>query len=238
VLVIALTCLLSQAALATHNASSFALTFPHLHESSSFMTKSILLALLVSLGAISFPSLGSAQSDPLRVSVANLNQDLSLLSQEVRTLRLEIEEMRRENARLRAEVAASTSNRDVQMQMTNLAGAIETLRSEYRAADEEQKRQILSEVSRQIEVLAGETQDALNSVAEVVGSQPQVQTPVHFSEDYPKTGVTYTVRSGDTLSKIARAHGSTVKHIQNANKIVNPARDLQVGQTIFIPVAQ
>jgi LysM repeat protein len=202
------------------------------------MTKSIFPALLFFIGVLSVPSQIFAQSDQLRVSVANLGQDVSLLSQEVRTLRLEIEEMRRENERLRSQVAAAASNRDTQTQITNLATAIETLRSEYRAADEAQKQQIIAEVTRQINALAEETQGALNSVAEAVGSQPQVQTPAHFSEDYPKTGVTYTVRSGDTLSKIARDHGSTIKHIQNANKIVNPARDLRVGQTIFIPVAQ
>jgi LysM repeat protein len=80
------------------------------------------------------------------------------------------------------------------------------------------------------------TQQVQVAIDTVGGAQPKISTPVHFSEDYPKTGVTYTVRSGDTLSAIARAHGSTVKHIQNANKIVNPSRDLQVGQTIFIPV--
>jgi LysM repeat protein len=180
----------------------------------------------------------SAQSDSLRVTVANLNQDVSLLAQQVKTLRLEIEEMRRENTRLRSQVATARADRDTEAQIDNLSSAIETLRREYRAADEAQKQQIIAEVTRQVEALAEETEQAINVVADAVGAQPQVDTPVHFSEDYPETGITYTVRSGDTLSKIAREHGSTIKHIQNANKIVNPARDLQVGQTIFIPIAQ
>lgn len=180
----------------------------------------------------------AAQSDNLRVSVANLSQDVSLMAQQVKTLRLEIEEMRRENARLRAQVSAASSNRDTDAQISNLSTAIDTLRREYRAADEAQKQQIIAEVTRQVEALAKETEKAINVVADAVGQQPQVTAPVHFSEDYPETGITYTVRSGDTLSKIAREHSSTIKHIQNANKIVNPARDLQVGQTIFIPIAQ
>lgn len=180
----------------------------------------------------------AAQSDNLRVTVANLSQDVNLMAQQVKTLRLEIEEMRRENQRLRAQVSAASSNSDTNAQISNLSTAIDTLRREYRAADEAQKQQIIAEVTRQVEALAKETEKAINVVAEAVGQQPQVSTPVHFSEDYPETGITYTVRSGDTLSKIAREHGSTIKHIQNANKIVNPARDLQVGQTIFIPIAQ
>ncbi len=179
----------------------------------------------------------SAQSD-MRVVVANLHQDVTLLAQQVKALRLEIEEMQRENTRLRAQVTAASSNRDTEAQITNLSSAIETMRREYRQADELQKQQIITEVTRQIDALAKQTQGALNSVANAVESQPQVVAPVRFSDDYPKAGITYTVRSGDTLSQIARENGSTIKHIQNANKIVNPAKDLQVGQTIFIPISQ
>lgn len=189
------------------------------------------------LSAIQFTGPLAAQSD-MRVTVANMKQDLSALSQEVKALRLEIEQMRRDNARLRAQVSASQADDNTQTQISNLSVAIDGLRREFKSADESQKQVILAEVNRQMEAFAKETQSALNSVADAVDAQPTVSTPVHFSEDYPKTGKPYVVRSGDTLSKIARQHGSTIKHIQNANKIVNPARDLQVGQTIFIPIAQ
>ncbi len=217
---------------------SFALTFPGVGKSFPFMLRLILTALVLGVCIGAAPAPLGAQSGNLRVDVANLSQDLSLLTQQVKTLRLEIEEMRRENARLRGQVAAASAAGETEAELANLASAIEALRREYRAADEAQKRQIIAEVTRQVEALAKETQTAINTVAEAVGQQPQVSTPVHFSEDYPETGVTYTVRSGDTLSKIARQHGSTVKHIQNANKIVNPARDLQVGQTIFISIEE
>lgn len=180
----------------------------------------------------------SAQSDNLRISVANLSQDVSQLVQQVKTLRLEIEQMHRDNKQLRLQLAAATSNRQTDAQISSLMSAIDTLRQEYKAADADQKKQIILELNRQMKAFASETQNAINVVAEAVGSEPQVSTPVSFSSDYPKTGITYSVRSGDTLSKIARDHGSTTKHIQNANKIVNPSKDLQVGQTIFIPIAQ
>jgi LysM repeat protein len=170
--------------------------------------------------------------------VANLSQDVNLLGQGLKTVRLEIEELRRENARLRSQVAAASSKSDTNAQISNLSVAIETLRREYGSADARQKQQILAELNRQISVLAKETQVAINSIAKAAYNQPKVATPVHFSDDFPKTGKTYVVRSGDTLSKIARDHGSTIKHIQNANKIVNPSKDLQVGETIFIPISQ
>ena len=202
------------------------------------MLKTYFSALFCLASLILLASPAFSQSDNLRVTVANMAQDMSLLSQQVKTMRLEMEELRRENTRLSARVTAASSNRETQSQITNLSSAIETLRQEYRAADEAHKQQIIAEVSRQIDALARETQSAINTVATAVGSKPQVSTPVHFSSDYPKTGITYTVRSGDTLSAIARKHGSTIKHIQNANKIVNPSRDLKVGETIFIPISQ
>jgi LysM repeat protein len=44
----------------------------------------------------------------------------------------------------------------------------------------------------------------------------------------------YTVRAGDTLLQIARRYGTSVKALQAANSITNPA-DLQIGQVLRIP---
>ncbi len=194
--------------------------------------------LFFSLGILNLPTPLVAQSDNLRVSVANLSQDVNQLSQQVRALRLENEQMQRENQRLRSQLDELKSNRQTEAQMSQLNSAIEALRRDYRAADAAQKEEILAEVNRQMRALAKRTEEAIASIASAVDSQPQVEVPVSFSSDYPKTGITYTVRSGDTLSQIAREHNSTVRHIQNANQIANPARDLRVGQTIFIPIAQ
>ena len=45
---------------------------------------------------------------------------------------------------------------------------------------------------------------------------------------------TYTVQSGDTLSGIAGAHGTTWQVLAELNKIDNP-RHLRVGQVIKLP---
>ena len=202
-----------------------------------YMSKFFFWALLNFISVFLLFSPVAAQ-DSLRVNVANLSQDVNLLEQSLKTMRLEIEELRRENARIRAEVAAASTKSATSAQISSLSVAIETLRREYGSADAKQKQQILAELNRQISVLAKETQSAINSIAKATYNQPQVATPVYFSEDFPKTGKTYVVRSGDTLSQIARDHDSTIKHIQNANKIVNPSKDLQVGETIFIPISQ
>lgn len=174
-----------------------------------------------------------AQSD-LRVSVADMKQDLAALIQEVKALRLELDQVRYEQARL----SAAKSGDRTQAELSRLSATIDAVGKAYRLADERQKQTILAEANRQIEALAKQTQAALEALAKTGASQPATPAPIHFSEDYPKTGKPYVVRSGDTLSKIARDHGSKVKDIQNANKIANPSRDLQIGQTIFIPIAQ
>lgn len=196
------------------------------------------VALAIFIGAFIVNTPVAAESSSLRVSVANLSQDVGLLAQQVKTLRLEIEDLRRENTRLRAQVSSASSNNEVQAQLSRLSTAIDSLRREYRQADDVQRKQIIAEVTRQMNALGRETQSAINSVANAVDSTPSIEQPVYFSEDYPKTGKPYVVRSGDTLSGIARKHNSTVKYIQNANKIANPAKDLRVGETIFIPISQ
>jgi len=199
----------------------------------------IIRSALFALAGVLFggPTAG-AQTDNVRVAVAGLQQDVNILARDLKSLALEMESLRRENAELRRQVAAATADESTRNRIDGLSAAVEALRREYRRADEDQKRQIIAEVSKQIEALAKETQSAIETVAAAVEATPNVPTPVRFTDDYPKTGITYTVSPGDTLSGIARAHGSTVKHIQNANKIVNPARDLRVGETIFIPIPE
>ncbi len=46
-------------------------------------------------------------------------------------------------------------------------------------------------------------------------------------------GETYTVKSGDTLTKIAKTHGTTVKAIEAANNLTTD--HIKVGQKLNIP---
>ena len=198
------------------------------------LLRSCFLCMILAAQTTLIPAIAFAQSD-VRVAVAGLKQDLSLLSQEVRTLRLEIEQLSRENSALRARITSNEADQSLQEQLKAISFGIEKVRLEYKAADSKNKVTIIAELNQQIEVLTKKVQAAIHSVA---NAQPKTSIPPKFYDDYPKTGVSYTVESGDTLSAIARIHGSSTKHIQNANKIVNPSRDLQRGQTIFIPIPQ
>jgi LysM repeat protein len=94
-------------------------------------------------------------------------------------------------------------------------------------------RDLALQLTQQMERLAKQTQAALDTLAKSAATRaPTVSTS--FTEDYPRQGVTYTVQSGDTLAGIAQRFNSSVRDIQNANKIADPTR-LQVGQVLFIP---
>ncbi|CAI8269631.1 MAG: Uncharacterised protein [Opitutia bacterium UBA7350] len=173
-------------------------------------------------------------ADSVRVAVADLKQDMASVQREVRALLLEVEQLRRENESLRSALNAAST----QQQIAQIVASLQNLQREFEQADKLMEQAIMLKVTRQMESLANQMQTALESVSKAVSRQPNIKKPVRFTEDYPQTGVTYTVRSGDTLTKIAREHDSTIKDIQNANKIENPSRDLRVGQSIFIPIAQ
>ena len=196
------------------------------------------LALVLFWGALTVCTALPAQADNLRVSVANLSQDVSLLVQQLKTLQLENEDLRREQARMRAQIAAADTQSEMQAQVAALSASIEQLRRETQQADQAHQQQTIAAVSRQIEALGRETQAGLDALAKAMPRSPAPSRAVEFNDDYPTTGKAYTVRSGDTLSGIARQHGSSVRHIQNANKISNPAKDLRVGATIFIPISE
>jgi len=196
------------------------------------------LPLALGFAALLAAAPAAAQSADVRATVANLREDVRLLTEEVRSLGLAVKTLRRENEELRQRVENRGGERleqRIASLRSTLNDRLESLRSEFRQADSRLKREFAKEVERQMDLFAKETQQAIDAVAQAVNASPQIDRDVSFSEDYPETGVSYTVRSGDTLSKIAREHGSTVKDIQNANKIADPGK-LQAGQTIFVPV--
>jgi LysM repeat protein len=50
----------------------------------------------------------------------------------------------------------------------------------------------------------------------------------------PRTGIKVRVKSGDSVSKLARVHGSKSEWILAANKLASPAA-LRADAEIFIP---
>ncbi len=182
---------------------------------------------LLAAAALIIPANLSAQS-----SVADLQQDLALLKREVGTLRMEVEQLRRDNESLKLSLQkagnATASNDAMKVQ-------IAAAKAEMLAQSEANKRDILTQVKKEMESMAQQTNKNMQSLANAIDSRPQAPLPTTFTEDYPKTGVPYVVKSGDTLSKIAKENNSKIKWIQDANKITDINKGLQIGTKLFIP---
>lgn len=159
----------------------------------------------------------------LNVRVADLEQDLGLVLGELRQLRLEVESLRRENVQLRETLVTQAQ----------LRTALQSLQQELQRGSAQQRQQIIDQVAREVEALAQKTEAALKAMAQVAPAAPRLEAPVTFNDQFPKTGVSYTVQSGDTLGAIAREHDSRVTWIRNANKLIDDL--IHPGQELFLP---
>jgi LysM repeat protein len=186
------------------------------------------VAAIAAAAGLVAPSL-NAQS--LAVEVANLREDVRMLTQRVGELSLNVEQLQRENQGLRNQ---ADSGKQAYATLAQLNSAIAELKRANTAALSEQKRETISQVSQQIDQLAKQTQAAIDALSR--GSTPSsAGKTLVFTDDFSKEAVAmHTVASGETLSSIAKKYGASMRDIQNANKIADPTR-IQVGQTLFIP---
>ena len=180
-----------------------------------------------------------AQSDDLRLRVANMAQDLGLLTREVRALRLEIDTLRGENQALIERLRNSDALRAQMLVLgEKLDSEVTRIERAITTSDQALKKEVLTTVADQIDLLTAQISKTLNALGQVSQTQPAAPTQpsIVFDDDYPDGGLPYEVISGDTLSGIAQKMKSRVIWIQKANKIADPTK-LRVGQTLFIPQA-
>ncbi len=167
--------------------------------------------------------------------LASLREDVKIALQRSGELALRVEQLEVDNARL---AKAGTGAAQNYVTLVQLNEAVADLNRVIRAGDQQTKAETLAIVSAQLEKLAVQTNAALDSVTKPrpasTGSAATPVTPVAFSDNFPKEGVSYTVVSGDTLSRIAQKTGGKVADIINANRISDPSR-VRVGQVLFIP---
>jgi len=179
-----------------------------------------------------------------QVEMANLFQDVALLKTEVGQLSLEVQHLSSQNKQLNADMV-KMMQRQAQLSesyftaLSETEKRIEMLRKELVQANNLQKKEIIKNVSSQLELFAKETDKAFKNISrQSVASKPAPEKPranKTFSSDFPQNGVEYTVKKGDSLWRIASSLNSKVSWIEDANKIVSPEKDLKIGQVIFVP---
>ena len=182
----------------------------------------------IALLALTMGAAGQAQTTQsnLGVQVAGMREDMRILIQRVGELNLRVEQLERENAAL----LRSTDGLDrTYATVAQLNEAVADLNQAISSGDKATQ----SKAAKAIQDLAHATNESVASVAKGVSAARNVTTPT-YDDDFEKTGVTYTMQKGDTISRVAARFNSTVKDIINANKSPD-ARLVQVGQTLFIP---
>lgn len=173
----------------------------------------------------------SAQNQEARSLVADLSQDIALLDRQIRGLKLDIEFLK-EN---QAETNKQPSIRTLDIKLNQMSNDLNALKMAISAQEKRIKQSVLDEVAKQMNIYVSNINSQLD-LKNNPGKKSEVKEV--FTDNYPKSGVSYEVQSGDTLSQIAVQFGSKVEYIQNANQINEPARDLRVGDIIFIPLTE
>jgi LysM repeat protein len=200
----------------------------------SFFSFQILTLVGVHLFGGAFSSVGAADTN---VRLANLTQDLELISRQVANLRSEVEILRRENAQLRivAEKAGKTqgvSTASLQEFARQMDGRLESLRVDIatsKTGSEALRRQVDSRFQKLVKQMnAGFA--AYNGSSSSVAPPPSVK----FTKDYPETGFVHDVEKGETVSSIAQKYRSKTQWILSANQISDPKK-VHVGKKLFVP---
>jgi LysM repeat protein len=160
------------------------------------------------------------------VELANLREDVRILTQKVGSLSLTVEDLQRENATLRSQASNSSAPSYATIQQLN--EAISNLDNAIKTGD----AATTASAAAQIKKLGEATNAALDSLGK--GQSQRSPAPTNFTNNYPSEGISYTVQKGDTLSIISRKTGGKLSDIINANKIADPTK-VRVGDTLFIP---
>ena len=174
------------------------------------------------------------------------NNQLAGMQQDLAELRNEVEKLKLENADLRD---ALNKQRNASVGNSSNAEAAARTKAEALAeVDRRLKQQTadvnaaLTELGRRVDAaLAGRQPLAkpTGTSPSTTGVAPPATTPPPAPEDglptdMPRTGTPYKVKSGDTVTKIARQFGSKIEWILQANKL-SSAGALRADVEIFVP---
>ena len=173
-----------------------------------------------------------AQSDA-KIILANLKQDLELVSRDLNSLRSEVEMLRRENAQLRVAIHQDNRSNESSKQsgaVVELQNRLQALELAFRQSERDRgSRQ--EEISKKFQQIIEQMNKGFEQVTKSNAPKPQAPS---FSNDYPKNGFVHTVEKGETISSIAVKYKSKVSWIINANQIADPTK-VFVGRELFVP---
>lgn len=190
-------------------------------------------------------------ASPVFAQTAQNNAKIAGLEQDVAAMREEIQKLRDEVQDLRSALAKAQSNNN-----NNAAAdaAVQRQINAQNAAHAEALRTLEGRINKRIGDLGAAFNRALaeqdkkvNAALASAGTRtggggagntdtPAPGTPPAIPSDMPRTGISHTIKSGDTVGKIARQYNSRTVWVLAANKLTErAARSLKVGDVLFVP---
>ncbi len=171
--------------------------------------------------------------------LAGLQQDLAELRNEVEKLKLENADLRDALNKQRNATAGNSTSAESSARVKAEALAEVDRRLKQQTAD---VNTALAELGRRVDAaLAGRpttprptTPTTKPTANPPVASNPPATPDDGLPADLPRTGTTYKVKSGDTVTRIARQFGSKPEWILQANKLSSAAA-LRADVEIFVP---
>ena len=191
------------------------------------------------LGSFVFACVASSSSaqESAKIMLANLKQDLELVSRDVGGLRSEVEMLRRENAQLRVQLnqIQRTHNQDQGKGNNDLIELQTKVRALELSFNQSERSRISTqeELNIKFQQIIEQMNRGFEQVTSVKSSTAKSAGPT-FSTDYPKNGFVHKVGKGETVSSIAQKYKSKVSWIIDANQIADPTK-VFVGRELFVP---
>jgi LysM repeat protein len=174
---------------------------------------------------------------PAQAEVADLREDIKGLTERVSDLSLRVEQLEHDNAELKSKLDSAGPGGDM-VTAEQLNRAVAALNASIKTAVDSSRSDILQRVALQMENLAKQTNQALDSVARssaAAQAAPVAQAQAAKPDDLGgRTPGSYTVQKGDSVGLIAKKTGARVQDIVDANKLADPSKIL-VGQVLVIP---
>ena len=172
--------------------------------------------------------------------LAAQNAQLAGMQQDLAELRNEVEKLKLENADLRA---ALNRQKAGQGQVASTAETLAKARAETLNEVDRRLKQhtdevnaALAELTRQVNAALGKTGPSTTAKSGKAAAQTEAPAAADdgVPSDIPRAGLKYRVKSGDTVTKIAKLNGSKVEWILKANNLSSPAA-LKADVDIFVP---
>jgi len=171
---------------------------------------------------------------------AGMQQDISDLKIEVDKLKMENADLREAMAKQKASAApASSTSETANRQRNEIFNEVDR-RLKQQTAD---VNAALAELTRQVNASLAKSQannkNTNQPAAAAAAAAPAAAAVAddNLPADMPRSGVTYKVKPGDTVTRIARQLNSKADWILKANKLTNAAA-LKADAEIFVPQAE